>query len=378
MKPQPSSVLIVDDNETIRDLLAAQIKRQGHSVTIAENGLQALEKIQAQPFDLVLLDIMMPELDGYGVLTHLKADPELRHLPVIVISAVDDIDSVVRCVELGADDYMFKPFNKVLLKARVGACLEKKRLRDQEQAYLQTIQAEQQKSERLLLNILPQPIAERLKQGQVTIADNFADVTVLFADLVDFTKLSARISPRELVSLLNELFSTFDQLADRHGLEKIKTIGDAYLVVGGLPTPRPDHAEAIAEMALEMQQAVTHLSAALAENFSIRIGIHTGPVVAGVIGAKKFTYDLWGDTVNLASRMESHGLAGHIQVSATTYERLQDRYELEERGCIQVKGKGEVRTYLLTGRKIHSLNGRVNRTAPIGARHSAPPLPRLL
>ncbi|MBE7470223.1 MAG: adenylate/guanylate cyclase domain-containing response regulator [Anaerolineae bacterium] len=367
MKPQPSSVLIVDDNEDIRSLLAGQIKRQGHTVTTAENGRQALELVRTQPFDLMLLDMMMPELDGYGVLTQLKADPDLRHLPVVVVSAVDDLDSVVRCIELGADDYMFKPFNKVLLKARVSACLEKKQLRDQEQNYLRLIQAEQEKSERLLLNILPQPIAARLKQGQVTIADTFTDVTVLFADLVDFTKLSARISPRELVSLLNEIFSTFDQLAERHGLEKIKTVGDAYLVVGGLPNPRPDHAAAIAEMALDMQQAVIRLSAELEENFSIRIGINTGPVVAGVIGAKKFSYDLWGDTVNTASRMESHGLAGQIQVTPATYERLQDQYDFEERGCIPVKGKGEVRTYLLTGRKALVLNERVNGTAAVMA-----------
>jgi class 3 adenylate cyclase len=276
----------------------------------------------------------------------------MRHLPVVVISAVDDLDSVVRCIELGADDYMFKPFNRVLLKARVNACLEKKQLRDQEQNYLRLIQAEQAKSERLLLNILPHPIAERLKQGQVTIADSFAEVTVLFADLVDFTRVSARVSPTELVSWLNKIFSTFDQLAEQHGLEKIKTVGDAYLVVGGLPTPRADHAEAIAEMALAMQQAVARLSAELAEDFSIRIGINTGPVVAGVIGAKKFSYDLWGDTVNIASRMESHGVAGQIQLTPATYELLQDKYMFEERGCIPVKGKGDIRTYLLMGRKI--------------------------
>jgi class 3 adenylate cyclase len=363
MNPSPSNVLIVDDNDDIRSLLASQIKRLGHTVTIAENGCQALERVRSQTFDLMLLDIMMPELDGYGVLSQLKADPLLRHLPVVVISAVDDLDSVVRCIELGADDYMFKPFNKVLLRARVGACLEKKQLRDQEQNYLRALQAEQEKSERLLLNILPRPIAERLKQGQVTIADHFAEVTVLFADLVDFTPLSARISPKELVSLLNEIFSTFDQLAERYGLEKIKTVGDAYLVVGGLPTPRPDHAAAIAEMALAMQQAVARLSAELEEPFSLRIGINTGPVVAGVIGAKKFSYDLWGDTVNLASRMESHGLAGQIQVSPATYECLAANYDFEERGCIPVKGKGEVRTYLLTGRKVHPLNGKMSHPA---------------
>lgn len=360
MNPQPSSVLIVDDNEDIRNVLAAQIKRQGHLVTTAENGRQALERVRSQPFDLLLLDIMMPELDGYGVLSQLKADPEMRHLPVVVISAVDELDSVVRCIELGADDYMFKPFNKVLLKARVGACLEKKRLRDQEQAYLQLIQSEQEKSERLLLNILPQPIADRLKQGHHTIVDNFAEATVLFADIVGFTGLAARVPPCQLVALLNEIFSTFDYLAEQHGLEKIKTVGDAYMVVGGLPTPRPDHARAIAEMALDMQTAIAAFNQANGENLSIRIGINTGPVVAGVIGAKKFSYDLWGDTVNLASRMESHGLPGHIQVTAATYERLRERYDFEERGCVSVKGKGEVRTYLLLGKKVsHSDSGPV-------------------
>lgn len=351
MKPEPHSVLIVDDNEDIRMLLAGQVKRQGYKVTVAENGRRALELVRHHAFDLMLLDIMMPELDGYGVLAELKADPHLRHLPVVVISAVDELDSVVRCIELGADDYMFKPFNKVLLRARVGACLEKKRLRDQEQAYLQLIQSEQEKSERLLLNILPQPIADRLKQGHHTIADNFAEVTVLFADIVGFTGLAARVLPCQLVALLNEIFSTFDHLAEQHGLEKIKTVGDAYMVVGGLPTPRSDHARAIAEMALDMQAAIVAFNQTTNENLSIRIGVHTGPVVAGVIGSKKFSYDLWGDTVNLASRMESHGLAGCIQMTATTYEHLRLHYRFEERGCIQVKGRGEIRTYLLLGKK---------------------------
>lgn len=351
MNSTPSSVIIVDDNEDIRNVLVGQIKRQGHNVSEATNGRHALELLQKQPFDLMLLDIMMPEMDGYAVLRYLKTDPLLRHLPVVVISAVDDLDSVVKCVELGADDYLFKPFNKILLKARVGACLEKKRLRDQEQQYLQAIQAEQEKAERLLLNILPQPIAKRLKQGDRVIADNFAEVTVLFADLVDFTKLSARITACELVTLLNEIFSTFDLLAEKHGLEKIKTVGDAYLVVGGLPTPRPDHAQAIAAMALDMQEAITHFNQGTQESFNIRIGINTGPVVAGVIGAKKFSYDLWGDTVNTASRMESHGVAGCIQVTTATYERLKDSYQLEKRGSIPVKGKGEILTYFLREKK---------------------------
>jgi PAS domain S-box-containing protein len=217
---------------------------------------------------------------------------------------------------------------------------------------LNALRVQQEQSERLLLNILPEEIANRLKRGDSTIADTFADVTVLFADIVGFTQLSSLVSPTQLVALLNDIFSTFDNLAERHGLEKIKTIGDAYMVVGGLPIPRQDHAEAIAEMALDMQQAITDFSNTHNQAFSIRIGINSGPVVAGVIGIKKFIYDLWGDTVNTASRMESHGLPGRIQVTQTTYQQLQEKYSFENRGAIEVKGKGEMTTYLLKCRKL--------------------------
>ncbi len=209
----------------------------------------------------------------------------------------------------------------------------------------------QEQSDRLLLNILPEAIAERLKQNEHTIADSFEEATVLFADIVSFTQLSAHIPPDELVKRLNEIFSTFDRLAQRHGLEKIKTIGDAYMVVGGLPTPRPDHPEAIAQMAIDMQREIRRFKRDDGEPFHIRIGINTGPVVAGVIGLNKFTYDLWGDTVNTASRMESQGLPGYIQVTAATYERLREKFIFEERGVIEVKGKGEMLTYFLKGRK---------------------------
>jgi class 3 adenylate cyclase len=208
------------------------------------------------------------------------------------------------------------------------------------------------KAELLLLNILPQAVAERLKRGQRTIAESFEEVTVLFADLVEFTKFSTQTSPTELVEILNVIFSKFDRLADQHGVEKIKTIGDAYMVVAGLPTPRRDHAQAIAQMGLDMQKAIAQLNSEIGGAFKIRIGINSGPVVAGVIGIKKFSYDLWGDTVNTASRMESHGIAGYIQVTAATYERLKDEYRFEKRGSIQVKGKGEMTTYLLTGPKV--------------------------
>lgn len=236
--------------------------------------------------------------------------------------------------------YLYERLQKAEFKAR----------REMEIAYEQ-LTAEQAQSERLLLNILPQSIAARLKQSSTTtLAEQFPEASVLFADIVGFTQLSTRIPPTEMVELLNQIFSLFDQLAEKHDLEKIKTIGDAYLVVAGLPIPRPDHAQAIAHMALDMQKALAEFNIKAGQDFRIRIGINTGPVVAGVIGLKKFIYDLWGDTVNIASRMESHGLPDCIQVTSEVYELLKGEYVFQERGVITVKGRGEMTTYLLLGR----------------------------
>ncbi|HET9558558.1 MAG TPA: adenylate/guanylate cyclase domain-containing protein, partial [Actinomycetota bacterium] len=212
------------------------------------------------------------------------------------------------------------------------------------------LQAEQDRSEQLLRNVLPGPIADRLKRGEKVIADGFPEVTVLFADLVDFTRRSHGSSPERVVRVLDDLFSALDRLAERHGLEKIKTIGDAYMVVGGLPEPRPDHAQAVAEMALAVCEEVPRHRDPDGRPLAVRVGIDTGPVVAGVIGRRKFSYDLWGDTVNTASRMESRGVAGCIQVTERTYRRLRDRYHLERRGPIQVKGKGTLVTWFLVAR----------------------------
>jgi class 3 adenylate cyclase len=208
------------------------------------------------------------------------------------------------------------------------------------------IEREKEKSERLLLNVLPQTIAARLKEREERIAERFDEATVLFADIVGFTPLSASMEPEQIVALLDDLFTKFDALAERHGLEKIKTIGDAYMVVGGVPQPRADHAEAVAQMALEMVSAVAGHRAGL----SVRVGVHSGPVVAGVIGRKKFIYDLWGDTVNTASRMESHGLPGAVQITPETWQRIQHSFSAEPRGSVEIKGKGPMNTLLLTGR----------------------------
>lgn len=356
-----ASLLVVDDGESNRDLLSRRLDRQGFHVEVAENGRQALQMIRHKKFDLILLDLIMPEMNGYQVLETIKADKELNSIPVIMISALDEIDSVVRCIEMGAEDYLQKPFNQVILNAKISASLERKRFRDRERAFMLKLQTEQKKlqieqrkleieqqtSEKLLLNILPKAIADRLKKGEQTIADSFSEVTVLFSDLVGFTELSTTIEPCQLVEKLNQIFLAFDKLTEKHQLEKIKTIGDAYMLVGGLPTPRPDHVEAVANMALEMLTTINKINQQANAHFQIRIGFHTGPVVAGIIGKNKFNYDLWGDTVNIASRMESQGLSGHVQVSEATYQRLKDKFVFERRGPIEIKGKGTMVTYLL-------------------------------
>jgi class 3 adenylate cyclase len=205
-------------------------------------------------------------------------------------------------------------------------------------------------NERLLLNILPEPIAARLRDGEPLIADRFDDVTLMFADIVEFTQLSATMSPRELVQVLNDIFTVFDGLVDRYRLEKIKTIGDAYMVIGGMADREGDHTARVAAMAIELAECVGRIEAAARLDVSFRIGIHCGSVVAGVIGTKKFIYDVWGDTVNMASRMESQGVPGRVQVTHAVYERLLGDFEFEARGLVDIKGKGPTPTYFLVGR----------------------------
>lgn len=537
------NILIIDDTPNNLRVLSALLDKHGYEVRKALTGSMALTAARIHPPDLILLDIMMPNMDGYEVCLSLKADDRTKDIPIIFLSALDEPMDKVRAFQVGGSDYITKPFNREEVLARIANQLRLKllqqQLRDRNtqlqqevrdrviaqtqlqqfsdrlkqlhrlntqyystlearfQAYLvagceslglstglvsrlqnadymidaiysnrselhlnltfnlsntygnlvvreqrtiardrvgddpqlnqtafyqkfqletyigtplwvdgeiygmlefaataprarsfcaeeielielmsQTLaksitthqadtrrkQAEmalriaKQKSENLLLNILPRPIAEQLKQNPSAIAEQFDDVTILFADLVGFTPLASQLSPIELMQLLNQVFSTFDRLAEQYGLEKIKTIGDAYMVVGGLPVPKLDRAEAMAEMALAMQAAMATLSLEQLNRvrpgkpFQIRIGMNTGSVVAGVIGLKKFIYDLWGDAVNIASRMESQGEPGKIQVTEQTYHRLKHQYQFEQRGKIPIKGKGEITTYWLVGR----------------------------
>ncbi|MEG4502075.1 adenylate/guanylate cyclase domain-containing protein [Microcoleus sp. F6_B4] len=374
---QPSSeklkgrILIVDDSLNNLLLLELILSRKGYKVEAVSSGQEALDSVDLAQPDLILLDIMMPEMDGYEVCSRLKATASTRGIPIIFLSAVVQASEKVKAFKAGGADYITKPFQTVEVIARVENQLRLRelelQLRDknvmlqQEIAYreqaemetrllLETTKSQKQKIEELLLNILPNAIAKRLQERQSIIADSFSDVSVLFADLVGFTNFASQRSAVETVKVLNQIFSQFDKLSLRHGLEKIKTMGDAYMVVGGLPEPQENHAFAIAQMALDMQAAVASFNVQNNHNFSLRIGINIGGVVAGVLGLTKFSYDLWGDTVNVAQRMESSGIPGEIQVTAAVYDRLKDKFLFTKRGTVEIKGKGEMIVYLLVGR----------------------------
>jgi len=351
---QGGLILVVDDNEANRDVLSRRLLRDGCEVMLAETGRQALRMAQRYNFDLMLLDIMMPEMDGYAVLAELRKDSALRHLPVIMITAVDEIESVVRCIELGADDYLPKPFNPVLLRARINALLERKRLRDNEvlrtrelEHALAEVENQKTKAQELLVNILPRSVACELQSEGVVQPMYFEDVTIAFADFVGFTLSTEHLPADELVNILNQYFTAFDKIVQRYGLEKLKTIGDCYMFVGGLPVRSPSHPVDLILAAFELIQTTEEMAKAGPVDWKLRIGMHTGPVVAGVVGIHKFAFDIWGEAVNFSSRMETAGAPGRINVSSHTYARIKDFFSCEKRERIKTKDGREVDMYFV-------------------------------
>lgn len=353
-----ATVLAVDDTPDNLALLSG-VLRDHYRIKVANSGEKALRIAQSDtPPDVILLDVMMPEMDGYEVCRRLKADAATRDIPIIFVTAKSEVEDETRGLELGAVDYLSKPISPGIVLARVRNHLALKALRDADKRYRETLEQEKQlleveqmRSERLILNILPRPIADRLKRGEKNISGSYPEVSILFSDLVGFTQMSSQISAGELVRLLNDLFTRFDKRGEALGLEKIKTIGDAYMAAGGIPIPRSDHAALCAEMALGMYDDLKAFNRETGRNFAMRIGINSGPVVAGVIGFTKFSYDLWGNTVNTASRMESTSSVGRIQVSPSTYAELKDLYLFEPAGEVECKGLGKVNTHYLLGPK---------------------------
>ena len=351
-------VLLVDDQamigEAVRRLLAGRPEIAYEFCRQSTTALAAAETFRPT---VILQDLVMPGIDGLDMVRQFRSLPITANVPVIMLSAQEEPVVKARLLEAGANDYLIKLPDQVELIARIRVHSDAyHRLLERNAAFaalersLAELKQEREKSERLLRNILPEKIADRLKNGESTIADSFQSVTVLFADLSGFTEFSQHCDARHLVGLLDEIFSAFDHLANTHGVEKIKTIGDAYMAVAGLPIPREDHADAVANMALGMLEAFRNVMNKHGLSLAVRIGIHSGAVVAGVIGRHKFSYDLWGDTVNLASRMESHGAPWRIHVSEPTRTLLGDRFRFADRGEVTVKGKGQVRTFFLLGR----------------------------
>ncbi len=350
-------ILIVDDQEPNVVLLDEMLRGAGYlSIASTTDSREVCELHRLNHYDLILLDLQMPVMDGFQVMERLKKIETDGYLPVLVITAQPG--HKLRALNAGAKDFVSKPFDLAEILARVHNMLEIRLLHMEAKRLYEQVVMEQKVAERLLLNVLPGAIVKRLKgRIEVTsdsftqiIADSFSEVTVLFADIVDFTKFCEGRDAEVLVDVLNEIFTRFDGIADRHGLEKIKTIGDAYMAAAGLPVPVPDHAERAANMALDMIEVMDRFGEQNPYGLKVRIGISTGAAVAGVIGKRKFLYDLWGDVVNTASRMESHGLSGRIQVTESTRLRLGEPFIFDERGSIDVKGKGRMNTWFLTGR----------------------------
>ena len=344
----PSNVLVVDDNPANTEYLARKLTASQHTVFVANSGRDAEQILADNPnIHLILLDILMPDLSGYEILGRNQALLKERNIPVIVVSSLDEQETVYRCLESGAEDFVTKPINFMILAARINSALDRKYLLDREEEHLAKIESEKLKNEELLLNILPQPIAMRMKADEYLIADSVDNCSILFGDIVGFTPLSQALGAVKIVEMLNKIFTQFDDYCEAIGVEKIKTIGDNYMVACGVPTPDPDHAIKTVRMGFAMLRFVNSLPALQGHKISMRIGIHSGSAVAGVIGKKKFVYDLWGDAVNTAGRMESYGLPDKIHVSSVTAELIKDYVKLESRGMREIKGKGSMETFFV-------------------------------
>ena len=335
-------VLVVDDNKVSRLLLGRGLEQQGHLVTFAENGRTALDLLHARPFDLVLLDVMMPELDGAQVLERVVGDPDLRDIPIIMISASDELDSVVRCIELGAEDFLTKPLNAVLLKARIGASLEKKRLRDQQRE--------------LVRKFATTAVADDLMAGGFELGGKYVEATAMFSDIRGFTSLTEAHDPAEIIELLNTYYTLMFDAIDGHGGIVNQMVGDGLMAIFGAPAQQPNHREQAVRAALEMVELVALFNldrvAAKRPAIHIGVGVASGQVIAGYTGTQqRATYTCVGDTVNLAARLESHTkvVGQPILIDEHTYAGLGPGFQTAEQEPVQLKGKAQtVRIFVVT------------------------------
>ncbi len=341
--PTDRPILLVDDDPALLMLLRKSLGLQGHSALSAQSGEAAIALAKKVNPTLIILDVSMPGLNGFEICEHLKQNDDTCKIPIMFLSGSQIFEDKLMGLKLGAVDFISKPVEFQELNARVGTQLKLRRIQVR-------LEALHERTESLLLNVLPRSVADRLRNGECEIVDRFPEATILFCDLVGFTPMAAQMDPVRLVALLNSVFSEIDCLVEKHGLEKIKTIGDAYMAASGVPDWNPDHARAMANFALELRYEMVRVEREIPIRF--RIGIHSGEVVAGIIGTKRFSFDLWGDTVNTASRMESSCAPMHIHVSSETRALLGDNYEFTPRGKIFIRGKGMFETYYLNRKVI--------------------------
>ena len=327
-------VLVVDDTPSARRALRAHLSRPGYEVFEVASGSEALEFLETQIPDVILLDVMMPEMDGFETCTKIKADPRFEPVPVVMCTALNSQSDRNEGLAAGADEFLTKPVNGTELRLRVRALAKVKAYHD------------------LLANVLPHAIARRLREEAGTVADHVSNATILFSDIRGFVTFSQGREASEVVRILNAIFTGFDERTKRLGLEKIKTIGDAYMVAGGLggDEDKGDAVRRMVTLALELFEVIDEVCDTYGVTLGLRVGIHSGDLISGVIGTTRLAFDVWGDTVNVASRMESHGLEGHIQLSKSAYARVEGLFPFEARGEVAIKGRGNMETFILKAR----------------------------
>ncbi len=340
-----ATVLIVEDSPTQALHLQLLLDQMGLSTLLASNGCKGIMLARQSRPDIIILDMELPDLTGDQVLVRLKADPLLRDIPVVMASTLSNVERIARCIEMGAEDYLPKPLNVTLLRARLAACLEKKRMHEQEILYLRRVEEERARFEELLHVILPAEVVQELQTTGMVKPRRCENVAVLFADVVNFTPYCNAHPPEEVFVNLQMMAEAYENLALRYGLQKIKTSGDAFLATAGLFQSHANPVFNCVQCALAMIPAARALPA----QWEMRIGIHVGPVMAGVVGQRQYLFDIWGNTVNTAQRIESHGRASAVNLSALAWEQVAACCEAESLGTVSVKGKGDLEIFQVIG-----------------------------
>lgn len=340
------SLLVVDDNSMNRDLLSRQLARAGYVVETAESGQQALDLMQERAFDLVLLDVIMPDIDGLEVLRRIKSDERLAEIPVVMLSSLDDVESAIRCIELGADDFLHKPFHPTLLQARIGASLEIREMHRRLAKSTALAHDAEQLTAKMLRGSFPSVIAERMRAGESDILETYGHATVLWCDVEAAARTRTR-DAGEIGSRLQVLLSTLDRVATEHGIETVTPAGDGVVLAGGVPTPHEDHAHRIAKAALDLSERLA--SDATFDSTPVRVGVDCGELTGGVFGEERMEYRLWGEPMDLARLLGAHAPAGAIVVSPNAHRLLRDDFAFATAGVQDIAGRGSMKTYLLEG-----------------------------